>query len=279
VLGAAACQGGERDPDPGVALALAEARAATLSDIRYDLHFQIPADPGVPVTGIATIAFVRGPTRAPLVLDFRVPPEQVGELRLNGRAVTYTTPNGHIVIPAREIGAGTQTVTVAFTSGNDALNRQDDLMYALFVPDRASTAFPAFEQPDLKARYALTLTIPASWNAVSNGTLTSRDSSATETHEVRFAATEPISTYLFTFAAGRFEELTAERNGRSLTMYHRETDSLKLARNSAAIFDLHATALSWLESYTGIPYPFQKFAFLAIPAFQFGDMEHPGAVW
>ena len=60
--------------------------------------------------------------------------------------------------------------------------------------------------------------------------------------------------------------------------FHRETDAAKVARNREAIFDLHAAALAWLEEYTGIPYPFGKFDFVAIPSFQFGGMEHPGAI-
>src|SRR5437762_13069358 len=62
-------------------------------------------------------------------------------------------------------------------------------------------------------------------------------------------------------------------------MFHRETDAAKIARNRDAIFDLHAAALRWLEAYTAIPYPFGKFDFLLVPAFQFGGMEHPGAIF
>ena len=62
-------------------------------------------------------------------------------------------------------------------------------------------------------------------------------------------------------------------------MFHRETDAAKVARNREAIFDLHAAALDWLEKYTAIPYPFGKFDFLLVPAFQFGGMEHPGAIF
>ena len=39
------------------------------------------------------------------------------------------------------------------------------------------------------------------------------------------------------------------------------------------------STLAWLEQYTGIPYPFGKFDFLLVPAFQFGGMEHPGAIF
>ena len=33
-----------------------------------------------------------------------------------------------------------------------------------------------------------------------------------------------------------------------------------------------------MEQYTGLPYPFQKFDFVAIPDFQYGGMEHVGAI-
>ena len=62
-------------------------------------------------------------------------------------------------------------------------------------------------------------------------------------------------------------------------MFHRETDAAKVARNREAIFDLHAAALAWLEQYTGIPYPWGKFDFLLVPSFQFGGMEHAGAIF
>ncbi len=279
VLTMGGCTDPAGEPAPGVALALAEDRSATISNLRYAVHLDVPDSLGIPVTGEVTIRFARARSRTPLVLDFRAPQDHVVAVALNGDSVPWTAPTDHIVIPGASLGDGEQAVTVRFRSSEAALNRQADLLYALFVPDRASTAFPVFEQPDLKARFTLSLGVPAGWNTVSNGPQLSRDSTDPARHRVRFGETEPISTYLFTFAAGRFAEELAERNGRTLVMYHRETDSLRLARNREAIFDLHATALDWLEEYTGIPFPFGKFAFFAIPAFQFGGMEHPGAVW
>lgn len=64
-----------------------------------------------------------------------------------------------------------------------------------------------------------------------------------------------------------------------MTMYHRETDVEKVDRNKDTVFDLHASALTWLEDYTDIPYPFGKFDFVLIPGFQYGGMEHPGAIF
>ena len=62
-------------------------------------------------------------------------------------------------------------------------------------------------------------------------------------------------------------------------MFHRETDAQKVARNRDAIFDLHASALAWLEQYADLPYPFGKFDFVLVPSFQFGGMEHPGSIF
>ena len=62
-------------------------------------------------------------------------------------------------------------------------------------------------------------------------------------------------------------------------MFHRETDARKVERNRDDAFDLHASALGWLEDYTAIEYPFEKFDFVLIPSFQFGGMEHPGAIF
>ena len=168
-----------------------------------------------------------------------------------------------------------------FAAGDEALNRNDEFLYTLFVPARARLAFPCFDQPDLKARYTLTLTVPAGWQAVSNGAAVTRTAGegAAATTTLAFAETPPLPTYLFAFAAGRFSVETAERGGRAMRMFHRETDAAKVARNRDAIFDLHASALEWLEDYTAIPYPFGKFDIVAIPSFTFSGMEHAGAIF
>ncbi|MBX7118415.1 MAG: hypothetical protein K1X31_05375 [Gemmatimonadaceae bacterium] len=272
--------GGGREPGPGVARALADARARTVSGVAYDVTLDLPATRAAPVTGRVAISFDWAAAGEDLVLDFRAPADLVGAVTVDGDTVVPRLVPDHIIVPARALAAGHRTVTIGFTSTDAALNRQDDFLYALFVPDRASTALPVFEQPDLKARVSLALTIPAAWDAVANGALVSRDSSAGDgRHRLRFAETAPISTYLITFAAGRLQRLTAERGGRTFTMFHRETDARRVARNADAIFDLHAQAIAWLERYTGIPYPFAKYDLVAVPAFQFGGMEHPGAVF
>ena len=263
---------------PGVALTLAEERTARIRDVRYALRFSIPETMTAAVTGSVTIHFTLTDASRPVVLDFAGRPDSVRDVRAGATPVAVDVRNEHIVIPASALRKGANAFTLSFDASDLALNRNPEFMYTLFVPARARLAFPGFDQPDLKARYALTLDVPRGWEAVSNGVETGRTPKP-DTTTIAFGETPPISTYLFAFAAGRFQVEIAERGGRRFRMFHRETDLEKVARNRDAIFDLHASALAWLERYADLPYPFGKFDFVLVPSFQFGGMEHPGSIF
>ena len=264
-------------PDPGVPLDVATARAANISELRYDLSLSIPEAIAAPLTGTTTIRFTLKDAAQPLVIDFETSRDHVQSVDANGRKSDFSYVNGHIVVPPASLTTGANTITIAFNAGDASLNRNSDFLYALFVPARARLALPVFDQPDLKGRWTLTLDHPARWQSAANGAELSRRESGDRV-SVTFAETQPLPTYLVAFIAGDFKVETAERKGRTYRMFHRETDSAKVARNRDAIFDLHASALEYLEDYTAIPYAFGKFDFVAIPAFQFGGMEHAGKI-
>jgi aminopeptidase N len=268
--------GTEPMPGPGVSEALARERAGTLRDVRYDLSFTVPADPGTPLRGRAVIRFALTASRR-VVLDFAQPAGSVTRVRSGGVEVSPTFSQGHLVVPAAVTRAGENEIAVDFVASDEPLNRNPEFLYTLFVPARAQRVFPCFDQPDIKARFTLSLDVPPGWVAVSNGApIGARPDDPPS--RARFAETQPLPTYLFAFVAGRFTVETARRGSRELRLIHRETDAAKVARNRDAIFDLHASALTWLEAYTTQPYPFGKFDIVAIPSFQFGGMEHPGAI-
>ena len=263
--------------ESGVSEALARQRAASLDSLSYAVHFIIPEARQANISAELELNFLLRDTTTALILDFKAADGAVSDIMLQGRSVPWRTINGHLVIPARLLTAGKNRLQISFTAGDDPLNRNENYLYTLFVPGRASEVFPCFDQPNLKARFTLTLTLPAHWTAVANGPL-QRQTTSGDWQTWSFAATPPLPTYLFAFAAGEFQRISKTIDGHELEMYHRETNISKLARNSQAIFGLHASALNWLENYTGIDYPFQKFAFVLIPDFQYNGMEHPGAV-
>lgn len=263
--------------EPGVSLELATFRKSLLSDIHYKLYFQIPKDENLPIPATITIDFYLTNSNVDLPLDFRESGENLKTLVINDFPTDIILENEHVLLPSRFLKKGANKVTIAFNAGSSSLNRNSDYLFTLFVPDRARTAFPLFDQPDLKAIFELTLEIPNSWKAIANAPI-SLEMTGDTFRTLHFAPSDPISSYLFSFVAGDFKTVTRELDGRELTLLHRETDTVKVERNINAVFELHAASLRWLEEYTAIPYPFQKFDFALIPAFPYGGMEHVGAI-
>ncbi|UII31329.1 M1 family aminopeptidase [Fulvivirga ulvae] len=261
---------------PGISEQLANVRKSVIDNITYELHFDIPHDQNDPIHSTARITFDLKEDKDDLLLDFNADPEKLKAIDVNGSPVDVQWEEEHIVVPAGLLKKS-NIIDIQFDAGEQSLNRYEDYLYTLFVPDRASTCFPLFDQPDLKARYKLSLTIPSKWKAVANGSIISKDNTGAKTTYI-FKETPVISSYLFSFVVGDFKVVSKNINGRKLNMYHRETDSVKLSNNTEAIFDWHVKSLEWMESYTGIDMPFEKFDFILIPSFQYGGMEHPGAV-
>ncbi len=260
----------------GVSHELAQFRSEQYADVKYQLSFDIPLNKQEPVMGDATILWSQA-GQQPLVVDFRAEASQVISVWLNGAAVDYELTNEHIYIAALHTGVGRNELKIAFRALDQSLNRRDQFLYTLLVPDRARTLFPCFDQPDLKARYTLSLSIPKSWKAVANGKVAQIDSLA-HPHKkmVAFCETEPLPTYLFSFVAGLLQQETFTCDEHTISIYHRETDPERIAQCSEIARQVFY-ALTWLEDFTQIPYPFAKYDLIVLPGFQYGGMEHTGA--
>jgi len=262
----------------GVSKLLATYRFETVSDLKYNLAFKIDEGKDSPIEGTAVIEFSLGAGREPLVIDFKVPGDHLMTVSVNGRSSDAVLTNGHIIVDRDLLSRRYNRVEISFRAGDLSLNRNDDYLYTLFVPDRASTAFPCFDQPDIKGRFTLALDLPASYRAMSNNPVASTDTTG-ERVTLCFTETPPISTYLFAFAAGKFELVEKEVEGVKMEMLHRETRPGYIENNADEIFRLHYSALKWLEEYTQLPYPFDKFGFVLLPPFQYSGMEHPGSIF
>ena len=263
--------------ESGVSYSLAAQRKAILGEVNYQLEFTLPSNHTDPISALGIVSFTLSDASQPLVLDFLKSHDNLSSVQVNGKDSDYEAVLEHLIIPPEELMVGRNNVQIEFFSGDGSLNRNPDFLYTLFVPDRARSAFPLFDQPNLKATYDLTLILPRDWDAVSNARLVDTEDLG-RNKKLRFATSELISSYLFSFAAGKFERVTRNVNGREISMLHRESDREKVSRNLDSIFELHASSLDWLEEYTGIDYPFQKFDFVLIPSFQYGGMEHVGAI-
>lgn len=260
----------------GVSQELAEYRKENFGQIRYHLFFSIPEQKEDAVTGKVEILLTLE-KQQPVIIDFRGEPEQIKSVQLSGKEVSYTVKDEHIVLDAKNVAEGENRVEISFTATDQSLNRRDEFLYTLLVPDRARTLFPCFDQPDMKSLFSLSLEVPASWRAVANGAVEQMDSTSVSGRKhITFRETEPLSTYLFSFVAGKLSEETFKRGEREISIYYRETDPKKIAQCpdiAAEVFD----ALEWQEAFTNVPYPFAKYDLIILPGFQYGGMEHTGA--
>ena len=280
-MGAASLTGAQTAVTDGVSHELAVARKAQVKNVVYDLQFDIPSDQTVPVSGSVKISFDWTGSKEDLQIDFQG--QVTKDIKVNHSIVATKHQEEHIIIPAKSLLAHQRdTVVISFLSNDKALNRNADYIYTLFVPAHARSVFPCFDQPDIKARYILTLKTPRKWTAISNAMVRETvevicADPASPYNEFYFKETDPLPTYLFSFTVGKFETQTVERDGRQLTALYRETDPKKVAQ-LGTVFDQVCLSLRWLEEYTGISQPFQKYGFVVLPGYQFGGMEHPGCI-
>lgn len=264
--------------DEGVSYELAIFRKNLIDSLVYSLHFEIPEEKTSEIIASALINFSLS-QKEMVILDFKPEYEGsgiIGKLEVNGVSIDPEFLNEHILVSKKYLKRGNNVLKFAFRAGEQSLNRRDDLLYSLLVPDRARTLFPCFDQPDLKAGYNLSLNIPQGWNAVANGGLFKSDTLENRRVNIKFNLTDPIPTYLFSFVAGNLNVMQAEKAGRVINGYHQEIDTEKISQWKD-ISDQIFHSLEWMEEYTGVKYPFEKYDIAIIPGFQYGGMEHTGA--
>ncbi|MGI4835446.1 MAG: M1 family metallopeptidase [Janthinobacterium lividum] len=262
---------------PGVSRVLAEARKARISRVAYTLDLAVAGGPDAPLEGSETISFRLRDNRQPVQLDFKAPTDHLRRLLVNGQPTPIDHRAEHLVLPAAALRVGPNEVRLELQAGDLSLNRNADYLYTLLVPDRARTVFPCFDQPDLKATFTVSLTVPRDWQVLTNAKpLGHLERDLTKT--MNYQASDSISTYLFSLVAGKFTRVFEAVDGRTMALLHRETDTTKLRLSLPVIFQTHGRALAFMEQYTGLQYPFQKLDYVAIPDFQYGGMEHVGAI-
>jgi len=296
------------ESEPGVGRELARWRAAHYSNVRYALTVEL-APGAAMLKGREEVRVTLDEKADQLVLDWRVaaakegqPQARVWEIQANGRAVTDARQlNDHLVIPGAYLKKGENILSLRFespiaTSGSAVtryLDREDnsEYIYTLFVPSDASTAFPCFDQPDLKARFKLDITVPGEWSVVSNTQIDTfeitgvdhtdqRERTPAEPSHFSFHETEPISTYLFAFAAGpfmRFKDSAATTT--PMNLFVRKSKAERARKELDEVFRLNRECLAYLAKYFDFKFPFPKYDLVIIPEFAYRGMEHAGATF
>ncbi|MFF0294877.1 aminopeptidase N [Kitasatospora sp. NPDC004614] len=273
---------------PGTNLTREEARtrAALLHVESYDIELDLSsAREGGTFRSTTVVRFTATETGASTFIDLVAP--AVSEIVLNGRALPLENfSDSRIALP--DLAAANELRVVAdcaYTNTGEGLHRFVDpadgetYLYTQFeVPD-ARRVFANFEQPDLKAAFAFTVTAPTGWVVVSNSP-TPEPTGDGDTRVWTFEPTPRISTYITALVAGPYVGVfDAYENGAQrvpLGVYCRP--SLREFLDADAIFAVTKQGFDYFQDKFDFAYPFAKYDQLFVPEFNAGAMENAGAV-
>jgi aminopeptidase N len=183
----------------------------------------------------------------------------------------------------RELPAGPATLVVSYTGIlNDKLrgfylSRAGNREYAVTQLEAtdARRAFPSFDEPGLKATFALSATIDDGDTAISNGrVLSDTPGPGAGKHTLRFATTRRMSTYLVAMVVGNWECISGAADSIPIRICGTPDRKPELG------FALEAAevALRHFNRYFSVRYPFDKLDIVAVPDFAAGAMENTGAI-
>ncbi|HEX6579091.1 MAG TPA: aminopeptidase N [Jiangellaceae bacterium] len=155
-------------------------------------------------------------------------------------------------------------------------------LYTQFEVADARRVFACFEQPDLKATFALTVTAPAHWQVISNSP-TPDPADVDDRPDVQrweFDPTPRISTYVTALVAGPYHVVRDQYAGTKATVPLGLFCRASLAEHLDAdqLFDVTRRGFAFFEDVFGLAYPFAKFDQLFVPEYNAGAMENVGCV-
>ncbi len=125
----------------GIPLNMAEYRKEQVSNVVYTLSFDIPSERQDPIHSKLKLDLEIHELSQPLFLDFNADATLLKNIKVNGEEQAINHQKEHIIV-TENLTKGPNTIEIIFDAGELSLNRNEDFLYTLLVPDRASTLFP-----------------------------------------------------------------------------------------------------------------------------------------
>jgi aminopeptidase N len=261
----------------------AEMRAKQVSNVSYKLSVTID-NKSESFTGSTELIFdLAKDNKNDLTIDFDE--GDIKSLKVNGKDVKFSYEKWFITIPANELTAGKQSITIdyerPYSTDGSGFHRFVDpkngevYLYTDFEPYDANRLFPHFDQPDLKASYEIEVTAPAHWQIIS----ATRETSISENGDTKvwsFPASAKFSSYVFSLHAGNYKVWEDDFEGMKLRLFARQ--SLAEYVKTDEWFIPTKQSFAFFNEYFEVKYPFGKYDQIVAPDFNAGAMENVAAV-
>jgi aminopeptidase N len=219
-------------------------------------------------------------------LEFDATELAIAAVRAGGEPVPFETADRKLRITfARALAAGDE-IEVAidysatprrglyFVGPDDAYRDKPVQAWTQGEDEDSRFWFPCYDYPNNRSTSEVIATVPERFTAVSNGALVeNRHDPAARTRTFHFRHDVPHSAYLITLAAAEFATIE-DRAGATPVLYYvqpgREDDARRAFGNTPKMIE-------FFERKIGVPYPYAKYAQVAVSDFIFGGMENTSA--
>ncbi|CQR64577.1 Aminopeptidase N [Streptomyces leeuwenhoekii] len=211
-----------------------------------------------------------------------VKPAELRSVTLDGQPLDPQTLDGNR-LPLKNLAPGPHELRVdaamRYSRTGEGMHRFTDpadgetYVYTQMFMDDVQRVFAAFDQPDLKAVFDLTVKAPAGWSVLANGV-----TEHTGDGVWRAAATPPVSTYLVAVAAGPWHSVRTEHRGLPFGLHCRRSLARHLDADAEELLDVTRACFDRYHEKFDEPYPFDSYDQAFVPEFNAGAMENPGLV-
>ena len=274
---------------PGTNLTRSEAsaRAELLAVEAYEVDLDLTTGADV-FRSTTRVRFTAATPGASTFIDLIAP--TVHEVVLNGRSLDPAQVADGVRIELPDLAEHNELLVVAdaaYMTTGEGLHRFVDpvdgevYLYSQFEVADSRRVFAVFEQPDLKATFAFTVTAPSHWQVVSNSPTPAPEPAAEGTSTYRFAPTPVLSSYVTAIVAGPYTAVRGEltsRDGRTIPLGVFARASLAEHLDAEEVMEITRAGFAYYEELFDLAYPFEKYDQLFVPEFNAGAMENAGAV-
>ncbi|MFN2517554.1 MAG: aminopeptidase N [Jatrophihabitantaceae bacterium] len=169
-----------------------------------------------------------------------------------------------------------------YTNTGEGLHRFVDpldgetYLYSQFETADAKRVYACFDQPDLKAEFTISATVPEHWQVASNGREVGVEVLRAGGKTVRFATTARISPYVTALVAGPYHVVRTTHDGIDLGLWCRQTLAKYLEADE--LIKITGQGFDWFHANFGTRYAFDKYDQLFVPEFNAGAMENAACV-
>ncbi|MEV6018141.1 aminopeptidase N [Streptomyces sp. NPDC051997] len=229
-----------------------------------------------------SLTVIRFTARAEADTFVELKPAELRSVTLDGRTLDPETLDENR-LPLKGLTAGEHELRVdasmRYSRTGEGMHRFTDptdgetyLYTQLFMED-VQRVFAAFDQPDLKSVFELSVTAPEGWTVLANGVTEHLGDG-----HWKAAPTPLISTYLVAVAAGPWHSVRTEHGGLPFGLHCRRSLAPHLDADADEILDITRACYDRYHEKFDEPYPFDSYDQAFVPEFNAGAMENPGLV-